>query len=66
MSKVSNFKHLFKKLYPIEFKGKLYYKKDCNNLFQTYYTDPAALTDDGSVYVGDGIYVFPNDPNNLD
>lgn len=47
-------------LYPITFKGKQYYEDDCNGVFSSFYTSKYALRWDGSVYVGDGMSVYPN------
>lgn len=49
-----------KNLYPIIYKDKCWNKADCNSLFIAYYDCEEALNEDGSVYVSDGIYVFPD------
>ncbi len=47
-------------LYPITYKDQLYYEDDVDDLFACYYTSKESLNDDCSVYVADGIYVFPD------
>lgn len=49
-----------KPMFPITYDGKLYYEKDCDEMFLSYYDCPEALTDDCSVYVSDDTYVFPD------
>ena len=49
-----------KRLYPVHFNGKLYYKKDVDDLFAACYHDKAALRWDNSVYAGDGISICPD------
>lgn len=50
-----------KKLYPINWKGKYYLEKDCGDVFNSVYTHPMVLREDCSIYLGDGLSVFPND-----
>lgn len=47
-------------IYPVEFEGKMWEEKDCGDVFTAVYHDRAALRGDGAVYVGDGVYVYPN------
>lgn len=47
-------------LYPLKFNNKLYYEKDCDGTFAAFYTSRYSLRWDGSVYVGDGMSVYPN------
>jgi hypothetical protein len=47
-------------LYPIIFNGVLYFEKQCDELFVDFYTCKSALTEDGSVYISDGLYVYPD------
>jgi hypothetical protein len=47
-------------LYPVTYKGIIYQKKDCHPTFVMFYTSIYALTFDGSVYVGEGCYIYPN------
>lgn len=49
-----------KKLYPIEFRGKIYLEKDCSDIFKSFYTGFYSLRYDKSVYVGDGMSVYPD------
>lgn len=46
-------------LYPVNFKGKVYYEEDCDPLFVAFYTCREALLG-GAVYVTDGLYIFPD------
>jgi len=48
------------KLYPINYNGKVYRKKDCNSIFASFYTTQHALRFDGSVYVSDGMSITPD------
>lgn len=47
-------------LYPINYKGKIYYEEDCSGIFTSFYTSRYSLQFDGSVYVGEGMSVFPD------
>lgn len=47
-------------LYPVEFRGKKYYEKDCNSIFKSFYHHPMSLRFDNSVYVSEGMSIFPN------
>ena len=47
-------------LFPIRFEGKEYFEKDCHYLFSVFYTCPEALSADSSVYVSDGLWVYPD------
>jgi len=51
---------LNKQLYPVTYNGVVYTKKDCHPTFVMFYTSPLALTFDCSVYIGDGVSVFPD------
>ena len=53
-----------KKLYPIIYKGIKYYKKDCHPTFSAFYTTKYALRADNSVYISEGISIFPNGETN--
>jgi hypothetical protein len=48
------------KLYPITFNGKVMTKRQCDSTFTGYYTCKEALAGDGSVYVANGMRVFPD------
>ena len=48
------------KLYPIQYKGKLWYEKDCHDLFVAFYHSKSDLDFNMSVYVGDGERIAPN------
>lgn len=45
--------------FPIEYKGKLYFKKDCDELFLCYY-HPNALNENKGVYAQDNIIIYPD------
>jgi len=48
-------------LYPIEFEGKLWYKEDCDEMFQMFYTVGESLIPEiCAVYVSAGMCVKPN------
>ena len=47
-------------IYPITYKGKVYHKKDCDDIFEQFYTCADALTNEGMVYIADGTYVAPD------
>lgn len=49
-----------KKLYPIEYKGKTYTKKQCDPTFQGYYSCLEALRDDKCVYIANGEWIYPD------
>lgn len=46
--------------FPVRYNSKDYYEDDCDDLFLSFYHGKFALRFDGSVYVSDGICVFPN------
>ena len=48
------------KLYPLNYKGKIYYENDCNDIFASFYTSVYSLQFDGSVYVADGMSIAPD------
>ena len=48
------------KLFPIDFNGEKYYKKDCSDLFLMLYTCKEALCYGCKVYLSDGLYVYPD------
>lgn len=47
-------------LYPINYNGRLYYKKDCDDLFVRFYTKKEALRIDGSIRVSKGLWLYPD------
>lgn len=47
-------------LYPIEYKGKLWYKEDCHYQFVNVYDDKMVIGPDCGVYVAMGMYVYPD------
>lgn len=48
-----------KNLYPVNYNGKDYYYKDCADIFTALYNDIVSLTAAKSVYLGEGMYVYP-------
>ncbi len=54
------------KLYPIHYEGKSYTEETADDLFVSFYTCKAALRDDCSVYISDGLWVHPNGDTNED
>lgn len=50
--------------YPIKYKGVLYRKKDCHPTFISFYTNRYALKADSSVYISEGVSIFPNGETN--
>lgn len=48
------------KLYPINYKNRLWFKEDCNPTFVAYYTCVEALNINCSVYIGDNDYITPD------
>lgn len=49
-----------KSKYPVEYNGKLYYEKDCDEVFVNLYSIPESLNDNGGVYVAEGMWVYPD------
>lgn len=49
-----------KKLYPIEFKGKTYYEKDCDELFSFIYNQKGVLNEKNGVCIVENFYVYPD------
>lgn len=49
-----------KKIYPIHYNDRLYYEKDCNEVFIGFYSGPDSLGESSSVYVCDGLRVCPD------
>lgn len=48
------------KLYPIRWRGQLWQEEDCANMFNAYYAGRGSLAPDGSVYTGDGDWMYPD------
>ncbi len=46
--------------YPLQYNQKTYHEKDCSPLFRAFYYGADTLRDDGSVYIGDGLSVYPD------
>jgi hypothetical protein len=46
--------------YPVNYEGKDYYEEDCDILFSVAYHGPESQRPDGSVYVSDGLWVYPD------
>lgn len=53
-------------MFPIEYNGKLWYEKDCNDVFLAFYNDFYSLNHDCSVYMMAGDYVFPDGKMKID
>jgi hypothetical protein len=51
-------------LYPITYKEVVYNKKDCHPTFVSFYTTKYALRADSSVYISEGVSIFPNGETN--
>lgn len=49
-----------KGLYPVEFKGKKWKEKDCNDIFVAYYYDEFSLDGAKSVYVSNDDRIQPD------
>jgi len=47
-------------LFPVLFNGKQYTERMCDSLFLAFYYDRDSLRWDNSVYVGDGMSVYPD------
>lgn len=47
-------------LYPVEYNGKLYYEKDCDDVYTSFYHTRFALMFNSGVYVSDGVIVYPD------
>ena len=50
-----------KKKYPVFYNGQWYNRKDCGEIFLMFYTCVEALRADGSVYIGDRTWIYPDD-----
>lgn len=48
------------KLYPLEYKGKLWNIEDVNDIFRTFYHSEYSLAVDMSVYVSEGMRITPD------
>lgn len=48
------------KIYPIFFKDKCYYEKDCDEIFSAFYHTKYALGFNCSVYVSEGMRICPD------
>lgn len=48
------------RMFPLKYNGKLYHKKDCDDMFLAYYCGPEALNAENGVYVADGVWVTPD------
>lgn len=47
-------------MFPIKVGGKIYQEKDCDDTFLDYYHCKESLSFDGSVYLADGLWIYPN------
>jgi hypothetical protein len=47
-------------MFPIMYKGREWYKKDCNDIFLCFYSCPRALGWVQSVYVSEGERICPD------
>lgn len=47
-------------MFPIHYKGKLWFEKDCRDEFLAFYSHKFCLTCDSSVYLMGGVYMFPD------
>lgn len=48
------------RMFPLSYKGKLYYEKDCNDVFLAFYHDSSCLQEDTSVYMMGSDRIFPD------
>ena len=49
-----------RELFPIHYNGKSYYEKDCDSIFLSFYFTRNALDIENSVYIAEGMRVFPD------
>lgn len=49
-----------KSIYPVSFEGKLWFENQVDETFKSFYHTRDALDWQNSVYVGDGLRIFPN------
>jgi hypothetical protein len=47
-------------IYPVYYKGKEWLESDCDDIFVNLYWDRFALNIEGGIYMGEGLYVFPD------
>jgi len=47
-------------LFPLEYNGKLYERKDCSKTFLNYYHTSIALNDNNGVYAIEGLWIYPD------
>ena len=47
-------------MYPVFYKNKKYYKKDCDSVFLSFYNCIEALNYEGMVYMCEKIWIAPN------
>ena len=47
-------------LYPIYYEGDWWEKEDCSDVFVSFYHDRISLNFEMGVYVGEGIWVYPD------
>lgn len=48
------------KLFPVLYDGKKYYKKDCDDIFLSFYFCREALNELGGVYMTEDTWVYPD------
>ena len=46
--------------FPVEYDGKNYYEKDCDDIFLAFYEERFQLNGDGGVYMSEDIWVYPD------
>lgn len=47
-------------IFPINYKGKLWTEKDCDDVFLAFYEGKHSLNCDCAVYIMDGDWIFPD------
>ncbi len=47
-------------IYPFYWNNREWSEEDCDEVFVSFYTAKIARRDDGSVYIGDGVSIFPD------
>ena len=48
------------RLYPIKYEDRLWYQKDCDEIFVNNYHTVWSLSVDGGVYLAEGLWVYPD------
>jgi len=47
-------------MFPVYFRGKKYYEKDCNSIFLSFYSCREALGFGSGVYWTEGLLIYPD------